>query len=71
MVQHQVGVDSGGQLPIQLAQEAQELLVPVPRPALAEHLAIQDLERGEEVDGAVVMALVVTGHGAGFPALEG
>jgi hypothetical protein len=48
-----------GELTIQFAQEAQELLMPVPRGALADHLTVEDVERGEEIDGAVALVVVV------------
>ena len=48
--------------PLDGVEEAEELLVPVARHALADHRAVEDVERGEQGGGA--MALVVVGHGA-------
>ena len=55
-------------LPIDLAQELQPLDVRVPRLALADDLAVKDVERGERRCGAV--ALVVVCHGRRAPFLQ-
>ena len=47
---------------VQTAQKAQELLVPMPFVALADHAPLQDFQGGKQGGGAV--ALVVVGHGS-------
>src|SRR5687767_14165444 len=49
-------------------EEADELLVPVPRHAAADHPAVEDVEGGEQRGGA--MALVVVRPGAGLARLQ-
>ena len=62
VVEDQVDHLAGRNGPLDGVQEAEELLVPVARHALADHRAVEDVERGEQGGGA--MALVVVGHGA-------
>ena len=49
-------------------EKADEFLMPVALHAAADHLAVEDVESGEEGGGAV--ALIVVGHGAGTPLLD-
>ena len=65
------GVDDlpGGNLGLNLVQEADELLMPVTLHAAADDRSIQDVERGEQ--GGRAVALVVVGHGSGAPLLHG
>src|SRR6516225_8980907 len=60
VVKDKMEVDRLGELPVQPAQEAQELLMPVARRAGAEHSALSDIERGEQAGGTV--PLVVVSH---------
>ena len=53
VVEHQVQVEGFRKLAVELAQEAQELLVAVPRAALADGFAVEDVERREETNGTV------------------
>src|SRR5687768_1736749 len=54
---------------IEGAEEAEELLMPMPLIALADHLALQHLQRGEQSRGAV--PLVIVGHGPTTSFFEG
>ena len=60
---------SPGDLGLDGVQEADELLMPMAWHTTADHLAIQDVERGEQGGGAV--ALIVVGHGASPSLLHG
>jgi len=60
VVADQVDLKALGNLLVDGAQELQELGVPVPGQAVADHLAGQHVQRGEQGGGAV--ALVVVGH---------
>ena len=69
VVHHQVQGDLAGEFHIQAAQEFQKLLVTVPAIALADDLALQNFQGGEQTGGAI--ALVVVGHRAQTPFLHG
>src|SRR3989304_4645606 len=57
-----------GEFPVQLPQEAQELLVPVLGHAFPDHPSVQDVEGRKQGGGP--MALVVVGHGSAAPFLH-
>ena len=59
IVQNDVKILRLGKLTIEAPEEAQELLVAVAGSALTDHHAVDDVEGGVEVGGA--MALVVVG----------
>ena len=50
VVQHYVDLHTLGDLTVQCPQERQELLMPVALVELRENLAIEDVERGVELD---------------------
>lgn len=60
VIHDEVPRDIAGELPIDHAQEFQELLIPVARIALADHLPLQYLQGSEKCSGAV--PLVVVGY---------
>ncbi len=62
VVEHQMQRYRAGELIVQAAQEAKELLVPVAFKALTHDASLQDVQGGEEGRGAV--AFIVVGHRA-------
>ncbi len=68
VVDDQMQLAVTGELAIEEAQELQELLMAVPRQALADDAAVERAERGEQ--GRRAVALVVMGHRAGATALD-
>src|ERR1043166_1371970 len=56
-------------LPVGRLEERHELLGTMARQAFANDLTVRDIERGKQGGGSV--ALVVMGHGAGAPLLQG
>ena len=60
VVDHQVHVQCGRHARVDVPEEAEELLVPVPSLALGEHLPRADVERGEE--GGRAVPHVAVGH---------
>src|SRR5215468_4716879 len=69
VVQDQMQFQILGELALKTGQELQELLVAMPKVDLADHGAVEQVERGEE--GGSAVALVVMGHGPAAPLLEG
>src|SRR5215472_12117791 len=69
VVQDQVQFQILDELALETSQELQELLVAMPKVDLADHGAVEQVERGEE--GGSAVALVVMGHGPAAPLLEG
>src|SRR5215469_8616066 len=69
VVQDQVQFQILDELALETSQELQELLVAMPKVDLADHVAVEEVERGEE--GGSAVALVVMGHGPAAPLLEG
>ena len=63
VVQHDVDIEVCGGVQVDPSEEVQHVAAGVPSAGLAQHLAGGNVERGEEVHGAV--ALVVVGEGAG------
>src|SRR5215471_18984804 len=61
VVQDQMHLQILGELALKSGQELQELLVAMPKVDLADHGAVEQVERGEE--GGSAVALVVMGHG--------
>ena len=68
VVEDQVQGFPVGKLGIELLEKLQELLMPVPGIALADHPAFDDLQGGKQRRGAV--AMVVVRVGATAPGLE-
>src|SRR2546426_6809304 len=62
VVDDEVQVELGGSLAIDLLEKADELLMAVTSHAVADHLAVEHAERGEE--GGRSVALVVVGSGS-------
>src|ERR1700716_1775305 len=60
VVDDQMQLRSGRGLAVDLVEETDEFLMPMTRHALADHLALQHVKRGEQRRRAV--ALVVMGH---------
>src|SRR5437016_5735168 len=58
VVEDEVQVPVGPRLAVDAVEEAQELARPVPRHAAADHLPIEQIERGEEGRGAVPVVVV-------------
>ena len=69
VVHDQMHVETLGCVALNDPEEAQELLGPMPRQALADHLAGLHIQGGEQGRGA--MALVVVRHGSGAALLHG
>src|SRR5271170_5487960 len=58
VVHHQVQLQRRGKLSVQAAQKFQPLLMPMAAVALANHLAVQYVERREQRSGAVTLVVV-------------
>src|SRR5437867_9083015 len=59
IVKNEVDIFSGGDLGFERIQEADELLMPVTLHAAANHLALKQVERGEESGRAVALVIVI------------
>ena len=68
VVEDDVDGPVGGDLSLDLVEEADELLMPMLLHAAPDDLAFEDVEGGEQGSGAV--ALIVVGHGGGAPLLQ-
>ena len=68
VVQDHVQRHTRGKLPVQLAQEAQELLMSVSWQALSDHPSVQEVERRKQRRDP--MPLVVVSHGSAAPLLH-
>ena len=68
VVEHQMQGGRGGELAIEAAQEAQELLVPMALETLTDDAPLEDTERSKQGGGSV--ALVVVGHGTATALLD-
>ncbi len=65
VVQNQVDIQVLGRLTVDLAQEAQELVLPMAGQALANNAAVQNVQSGEQCGRT--MPLVIMGHGSATP----
>jgi hypothetical protein len=58
VVRHDVHVEFGGDFAVDLVQELDELRRGVVQAKLGDHVARRDVERGEQIDGAVAFVVV-------------
>src|SRR3984893_3213636 len=69
IVNDEMEIETGGGLPVDQSEKAQELAMSMARHAGPDNLAIQHVQRCEQGGGAI--AFVIVGHGTGTPLLHG